>query len=92
MKLVSENKNSAAQVANRFAYLERITVEMTNVVDGGVFHVRIIDKNSSYAKIDTAMSQFESSKVEELEKPILKGTMCAARFSQDKKWYRAKVM
>lgn len=66
MKLVSENKNSAAQVANRFAYLERITVEMTNVVDGGVFHVRIIDKNSSYDKIDTAMSQFESSKVEEL--------------------------
>ena len=34
LRLVSENKNQTTQATSRFSYLERITVEMTNVVDG----------------------------------------------------------
>ena len=56
---------------------------MTNVVDGSSFHVRIIDKKASYVKIDQAMDHFDPKQAEELQKPIIKGTMCAARFSQD---------
>ena len=54
---------------------------MTNVVDGSSFHVRIKDQNSSYVKIDKAMNSFDANKAEELQKPIIKGTLCAARFS-----------
>lgn len=65
---------------------------MTNVVDGSFFHVKIIDKNSSYGKIDQAMLHFEPTKVEELQKPIIKGTLCAVKHPKEKKWYRGKVV
>ena len=46
--------------------MERVTVEMINVVDGASFHVRIIDKNSSYGKLDLAMNHFDVKTSEEL--------------------------
>jgi len=72
--------------------LERVTVEMTNVVDGRIFHVRVLDKNAHYVKIENLMANFDSTNSQELQKPILKGTLCAAKFSHDGKWYRAKVI
>lgn len=39
---------------------------MTNVVSGSSFHVRIIDKNSSFVKIDQAMNKFDANQAEEL--------------------------
>lgn len=39
---------------------------MTNVVDGSSFHVRIIDQNASYVKIDKAMNNFDAKQAEEL--------------------------
>jgi staphylococcal nuclease domain-containing protein 1 len=38
------------------------------------------------------LKKFEPSLSEDLEKPIKKGTICAARFSEDNNWYRAKVL
>ena len=70
---------------------ERIQLLMTDISDAGRFYVRIQGGNE-YAKIEAEMNRFNPSSVEDLEKPIKKGTICAARFSVDQKWYRAKVI
>ena len=38
------------------------------------------------------MAKFDDSTAEELEKPIKKGTLCAALLQSDKAWYRARVI
>ena len=65
---------------------------MVNVVDGRNFHVRVIEKNAHYNKIESLMNAFAPNTQPELFKPILKGTICAAKYSEDGKWYRAKVL
>lgn len=85
LKLVASSEQKG-----KYSYLQEITVEVTDVVDASLFHARVIGKDN--AKIDIAMEHFNAASAEELEKPILKGTICAARFSVDKKWYRCRVV
>jgi hypothetical protein len=56
LKLVSE---SQGKEKGSFSFLERVTVEMINVEDGRYFNVRVLDKNSFYAKIETQMASFD---------------------------------
>ena len=38
------------------------------------------------------MQKFDPANAEELEKPIKKGTLCAALHAEDKTWYRVRVI
>ena len=38
------------------------------------------------------MEQFDADSSSELERPIMRGTLCAALFSADDLWYRVKVI
>jgi hypothetical protein len=38
------------------------------------------------------MLNFDPTKVEELQRPIIKGTLCAVKHPKDKKWCRGKVV
>lgn len=70
---------------------ERIQVEMTDIKDATRFHVRILGE-SQYNKIDMELDKFNPASASDLEKPIKKGTLCAAKFKVDNKWYRASVI
>jgi hypothetical protein len=61
------------------------------MADTRAFHVRLSDEKSC-AKIDGAMENFDPNTADYLEKPVNKGTLCAARFSDDENWYRAKLL
>lgn len=70
--------------------MERIQVEMTDIKDATRFHVRILGE-SQYNKIDLELEKFNPLSAGDLEKPIKRGTLCAARFTVDNRWYRASV-
>lgn len=44
---------------SRFDYLERIRVEMTDMVDATSFSVRKVDGTSQHQRIDDAMEAFD---------------------------------
>jgi hypothetical protein len=67
-----------------------IQVEMTDIEDAAHFHVRIQGENN-YDKIEEELDEFDPLEEEDLEKPIKKGTLCAAKFATDERWYRASV-
>lgn len=64
---------------------------MTDISDASCFYLRTLN-DTQYPKIEAELKKFEPSLSEDLEKPIKKGTICAARFSDDGNWYRAKVL
>ncbi len=64
---------------------------MLDMKDATSFQLRRVDTNT-YQRIDDAMEEFDSSSAEELQRPIMKGTLCAALFSGDDKWYRVRVL
>jgi staphylococcal nuclease domain-containing protein 1 len=68
-----------------------MSVEMTEIKDASSFFIRILSDNQ-YSKIDEELEDFDPEDSGDLEKPIKKGTLCAAKFSADDKWYRARVL
>lgn len=70
---------------------ERQAVLMTDITDASRFYLRF-QSGSDYQKIEYEMNRFNPIMHEDLEKPIKKGTICAARFKADDSWYRARVL
>jgi staphylococcal nuclease domain-containing protein 1 len=66
-------------------------MEMTDITDASRFFIKIANDNS-YDKIEKLMGAFDYLAAEDLERPIKKNTICAARFKLDDNWYRAKVL
>lgn len=64
---------------------------MTDITDASRFFVRILGENQ-YPKVENLLSQFDPLSAGDLEKPIKKDTLCAARFKVDDNWYRARVL
>ena len=64
---------------------------MTDISDASRFYVRILGANQ-YDKVEAEMNKFSPLPGSELEMPIKKGTICAARFSIDNRWYRSRVI
>ena len=64
---------------------------MTDISDASRFFIKFVNDNQ-YAKIESKMGSFDYLSAEDLEKPIKKSTVCAARFKLDENWYRAKVL
>ena len=65
---------------------------MTDMKDATNFHVRKVDSSSQHQRIDDAMEEFDGDSSGELERPIMRGTLCAALFNADNLWYRVKVL
>jgi hypothetical protein len=62
---------------------------MTELVEANQFYLRFLDSNK-YEAIEEEMDETDFD--EDLEKPIKKGTLCAAKFADDGNWYRARVV
>ena len=76
MKLVSQ---SSPTKVKKF---ERIQIEMTDITDANRFFIRILGDNQ-YSKIDNELDKFNAFSSEDLERPIKRGTLCAAKFDVD---------
>lgn len=61
-------------------YNERVSVLMTDITDASKFYIRI-QAGSDYPKIEAEMGRFSPAMHEDLERPVKKGTICAARFT-----------
>ena len=70
---------------------ERIPVMMTDITDASRFYVRLQNDNQ-YDKIEKEMGKIDFALADDLEKPVKKGTICAARFKLDNHWYRSRVL
>lgn len=64
---------------------------MTDITDASRFYVRMVADNQ-YPKIEQEMNKVDFMLADDLEKPLKKGTICAARFKLDDKWYRSRVL
>lgn len=64
---------------------------MTDLEDANRFYMRLLSDNSYY-KIEELLDDFDPIRADDLERPIKKGTLCAAKYSADDRWYRAKVI
>lgn len=78
MKLLQSSGAASATPMRQFDEFERVKVEMTDITDASFFHVRLNDKDNFGQKIDAAMAKFDAKSAEDLERPIKKGTLCAA--------------
>lgn len=52
---------------------------MTDITDASRFFIKIVNDNQ-YPKIEAAMNKFDALNAQDLERPIKKGTICAAKF------------
>lgn len=64
---------------------------MTDITDASRFFIKLINDNQ-YEKIEKKMSGTDFLQADDLERPIKKNTICAARFKLDDNWYRAKIL
>ena len=88
-------KSSSAGVGGKSKSIkqnERIAVEMTDITDASRFFIKLLNNDNHYNKIEQLMGSFDPFQADDLERPIKKNTICAARFKLDDNWYRAKVL
>lgn len=62
---------------------------MTELMEANQYYLRFL-KGNKYDTVEEEMDDEEFD--EDLEKPIKKGTICAAKFADDGNWYRARVL
>eukprot|EP00742_Colponemidia_sp_Colp-10_P003374 GILJ01003593.1.p1 GENE.GILJ01003593.1~~GILJ01003593.1.p1 ORF type:complete len:893 (-),score=162.87 GILJ01003593.1:168-2846(-) len=93
-----ENYDEAAEKAMREMSIsqekqeEVVNFTITEIVDGGHFFCHV-QGDSGIQNIDNKMRAFSmnAEQASHLKEPIKKGTLCAAKFTADDNWYRAKV-
>jgi staphylococcal nuclease domain-containing protein 1 len=66
-------------------------VEVTDITDATRFFAKLKKDGPNLVKIEKLLSELDLDEARSLEKPIRKGTLCAAKFTEDNEWYRAKV-
>ena len=69
-----------------------VKVRVTEQIDFHNFYVNIMP-NESLSKIEKVLNQYDTGKAKciHLELPIKVGTLCAAKYSEDERYYRAIV-
>jgi staphylococcal nuclease domain-containing protein 1 len=69
------------------------TIRVTDYIDFNNFYINILP-NKNLEKIDSVLYNYETgkSKPVSLEFPVKLGTLCCARYTNDDKFYRAKIL